>query len=157
VHVLEARIDAAERAAAAADERALWLKKLRVSGYVQGQMLWQWFNSSASPNLVSGSLPTGIGPNDVVAKPDPTTGLGVTTNGDYFRVRRARLKTELMPTDFARLVFEIDPTPAGWNGGVTTILREVEAQGIARWTHDVQTEVCDRRLRDPLRLRDPAG
>jgi hypothetical protein len=140
VKVLEARIDAAERENAGLEERMTWLKKLRISGYVQGQGLWQWFNTAASPNLVGGSLPPGISANDVVAKPDPTTGLGVTTNGDFFRVRRARLKTELMPADFARLVFEIDPTPAGWNGGVHTIMREVEAQGIARWTHDVSTE-----------------
>jgi hypothetical protein len=140
IRALEARIDAAERAALAMEERLGWLKRLRVSGYVQGQGLWQWYNAAASPNLVDGVLPTGIGANSVVAKPDPTTGLGVTTNGDYFRLRRAHLKTELMPADFARLVFEIDPTPPGWNGGVNTIVRELEAQGIARWARDVRTE-----------------
>jgi hypothetical protein len=67
------------------------------------------------------------------------TGSGLTTNPDFFRIRRARLKTTLMPADFARLVVEIDPTPTAWNG-VNTIVREVEAQGIARWSHDVSTE-----------------
>jgi len=140
VAALQASIEELRQASAGTDEKLAWLKKFRVSGFIQGQGLWQWFNDAASPNLVSGSLPPGISANSVVAKPDPTTGLGITTNGDYFRIRRARLKTEFMPTEYARLVFEIDPTPPGWNGGVGTIARQVEAQGIAHWTREATTE-----------------
>ncbi len=143
---LEARVQAMQRALDALDalqsEKPGWLRMFRVSGFVQGQLLWQWFNTAASPNLMGGALLPGLSANSVVAKPDPTTGIGITTNGDYFRIRRARLKTELTPTDFARLVLEIDPTPPGWNGGVGTIMRQVEAQGIVRWSGDLTTELA---------------
>ncbi len=59
-----------------------------------------------SPNLVNGALPPGVTANQTTALPD-----GTTTNPNTFRLRRARLKTELAPTDYARLIFEIDPTP----------------------------------------------
>jgi hypothetical protein len=81
-------------------------------------------------------LPPGVTANDVIARAN-----GATSNGTFFRLRRARLKTEYMPVDSARFVFEIDPTPAGGaTGGVGTIARNVEAQGIARWREGFVTE-----------------
>jgi hypothetical protein len=133
---LEARIRADENALLTNPELA-WLRRFHLSGFVQPQLLIQSYNTAASPNLVNGSLPPGIGANDTIARSN-----GTSTNGDYFRLRRARLRTEFMPTDGTRLVFEIDPTPpAGVVGSpTTTILRTVEAQGIARWNEHLTTE-----------------
>jgi hypothetical protein len=126
-----------------------WTKWVHMSGYLQPQLLWQWYDTAnASPN------PAGQDPNAVVAKQDTvfntclTTGPcgtatgtpGLTTNGDYFRLRRARLKVELEPNEWSRMVFEIDPIPAGGpDNGTGTIARNVEAQGIAHWGEDVTT------------------
>jgi hypothetical protein len=110
-------------------EKLAWLKLFKVSGYLQPQLLWQFFDDNASPN------PPGFGPNQVTAKPN-----GTTTNGDFFRLRRARLKLEFQPSDYARFVFEIDPVLAGGTPGTGTIARNVEAVGIARWSRDVVTE-----------------
>jgi hypothetical protein len=94
---------------------------------VQPEFVWNVFNAAASPNAdVAGNLPPGIGANDVTARAD-----GTTTNQTYFRVRRARLRTEFLPTHFARFVFEIDPVPFGWSG-INTIARQIEAIGVAR-------------------------
>jgi hypothetical protein len=124
------------------DARLEWLKALKISGYLQPQLLWQWFDSNATPNLVNGQLPPGVDANSVIAKSDPLYGASapITTNPDYFRLRRARLKLEYMPNDWSRFVFEIDPTPTGGpSGGVGTIARNVEAQGIVNWSDDIQT------------------
>jgi len=123
-----------------------WTKNVHFSGYSQPQLLWQWYDTAnASPN------PAGQDPNAVVAKqntvfntsstsPGASTVPGLTTNGDYFRLRRTRLKTELEPNEWSRMVFEIDPIPAGGpDNGTGTIARNVEAQGIARWCDDVTT------------------
>jgi hypothetical protein len=118
-----------------------WVHRVKVSGYLQPQLLWQWFDSSASPNLVNGQLPPGIDSNAVIATGDPLYKNGggnnapaLTTNPDYFRLRRARLKVELVPSRFARLVIEVDPTLAGGpDNGTGTIARNVEAQGIVPW------------------------
>ena len=84
-----------------------WTRKLKLSGYLQPQLLWQWFDSSASPNLFGGQLPPGIGSNSVIAKGDSLYANGsgnnapaLTTNPDYFRLRRARLKVEFAPNEF---------------------------------------------------------
>ncbi|HEY1692213.1 MAG TPA: porin [Polyangiaceae bacterium] len=121
-----------------------WTKSVKFSGYIQPQLLWQWYDTAqGSPNATGGVLPAGVGPNDVIAKADTTFGAGapgLTTNGNYFRLRRARLKTELEPNDWTRLVFEFDPIAAGGPDNATgTIARNVEAQGIAHWSHDVVT------------------
>ncbi|HEY8087214.1 MAG TPA: porin, partial [Polyangiaceae bacterium] len=100
-----------------------------------------------SPNFSNGSLPPGVGPNDVIAKQDTVFNTaagngvpGLTTNGDYFRLRRARFKVELEANEWSRFVFEIDPVLAGGpDNGTGTIARNVEAQGIANWTGDVKT------------------
>jgi hypothetical protein len=119
-----------------------WTKNVHFSGYLQPQLLWQWFDTdNASPN------PAGQDRNAVVAKQDTVFNTasgngvpGLTTNGDYFRLRRARLKIELEPNEWSRMVFEIDPTLAGGpDNGTGTIARDVEAQGIAHWSDDVTT------------------
>jgi hypothetical protein len=121
-----------------------WTKNVHISGYVQPQLLWQWYDTdNASPNYSNGSLPPGVNANSTVAKADTVFAAGapgLTTNGDYFRLRRARLKLELEATQWSRLVFEVDPTLAGGPDNATgTIARNVEAQGIARWSDDVET------------------
>jgi hypothetical protein len=126
-----------------------WTKYVHISGYLQPQLLWQWYdNAAASPN------PAGQDPNAVVAKQDnifntcppggpcgTATGVpGLTTNGDYFRLRRARLKLELEANEWSRFVMEIDPTLAGGpDNGTGTIARNVESQAIVRWSDDVMT------------------
>jgi len=139
VDSLETRLDAANKLLKDYEGELRWLRMFKVSGFIQGQLLWQWFNASASPNATGGKLPSGVGPNDVTAT--PATNSVPTTNQDYFRLRRARLKLEVEPVEFARFVFEIDPTPAGGEiGGTGTIAREMEAIGIARWAPHFKTE-----------------
>jgi hypothetical protein len=121
-----------------------WTKNVHFSGYLQPQLLWQWFDTdNASPNFSNGALPPGVNANSVVAKADTVFAAGapgLTTNGDYFRLRRARLRVELEPNPWSRMVFEIDPTFAGGPDNATgTIARNIEAQGIARWSDDVTT------------------
>jgi hypothetical protein len=120
-----------------------WTRKVRISGYLQPQSLWQWNNVAASSNLVNGALPSGVGSNDVIAKQATELGTGapgISTNNDYFRLRRARLKVELEPNEYSRMVFEIDPNLAGGVDSATgTIARNVEADGIAKWTDDAET------------------
>ena len=121
-----------------------WTRHVHFSGYLQPQMLWNFYNDAASPNLVNGALPSGVSANDVTATPDkyfggPSTP-GLTTNKSYFRLRRARLKIELEPNEYSRFVMEIDPTLAGGpDNGTGTIARNVEADGIAKWGGDVET------------------
>ena len=134
----EARYKQLEKtpAVADADDKMAWLQKLNVSGFLQPQLVWSVFDANASPNATASGLPAGIGSNDLTAKAD-----GTTTNPDFFRLRRARLRTEFAPSDYARLVFEIDPTPVGGQAkGPGTIARNVEAVGIAHWSRDVVTE-----------------
>jgi hypothetical protein len=141
---LEARLHLFEERLAA-DENALlnnpeleWLRRFHVGGFIQPQILIQSFNTPASPNLINGVLPPGVSANDAIAKSN-----GTTTNAIFFRLRRARLKTEFMPSEGTRLVFEFDPTSAGGQiGGTGTIARQVEAQGIARWSDFVTTELA---------------
>jgi hypothetical protein len=114
-----------------------WTRMVRISGYLQPQALWQWNNVAASSNLVNGQLPAGVGSNDVIIKQPTELGTGapaISTNNDYFRIRRARLKVELEPNESSRFVMEIDPNLAGGVDSATgTIARNVEAQGIAHW------------------------
>ncbi len=135
--MLEARVAADEKASNESSEKLAWLKRLKISGYVQPQLIWQGFNAAASPNGTNGALPAGIDSNSTIAKAD-----GTTTNPDFFRLRRARLKVEFMPTDYARFVFEIDPALQGGTvGGTGTIARNIEAQGVIRWSPQVTTDV----------------
>jgi Phosphate-selective porin O and P len=133
---LEARVRAAEEAEERQREKLGWLSKFKIGGFVQPQLVNTWFNAAASPNVgTTGTLPAGIGANDVIAKADSTT-----TNAFLFRLRRARLKAEFEPTEYARAVFEIDPTLAGGAAGTGTIARNVEAIGIVPWCKSVKTE-----------------
>jgi hypothetical protein len=120
-----------------------WMKHVHFSGYLQPQMLWSFYNDAASPNVVNGSLPSGVSANDVTAKQDTVFGPGapgVSTNKSYFRLRRARLKIELEPNEYSRMVVEIDPTLAGGpDNGTGTIARNVEADGLAKWGGGVET------------------
>ena len=111
-------------------EKIHWLRHFKASGFLQPQLVWQWFNAAASPNAdANGALPAGISPNSAVARAD-----GTTTNPDFFRLRRARLKIEFSPSESARFVFEIDPTSIGGpSGGVGTIARNVEVVGTVHW------------------------
>ncbi len=136
LQALEARISANEDVAARMTSQMSWLNKFKASGFVQPQFFVQTFNTPASPNAGAMGLPAGIGANSVIARAD-----GTTTNSDFFRLRRARLKTEFMPTEYARLVFEFDPNLSGGAAaGVGTIARNVEAVGIVPWTRSMKTE-----------------
>jgi hypothetical protein len=136
LRMIEARLATDEQALVNNPELA-WLRRFHLSGYLQPQVLIESYNTAASPNLINGSLPPGVSANDSIARSN-----GTTTNSDLFRVRRARLRTEFMPSEGTRLVFEIDPTPpnAAVGSPTTTILRTVEAQGIAAWSDAVTTE-----------------
>jgi len=133
---LERRVQNEEQNARKLQERLRFLKHLTLESFIQPQLLVQSFNAAASPNAdAQGVLPPGIGANDTIARAD-----GTTTNGTFFRVRRARLRT-FYETDVMRLFLQIDALPAGGVGpGIGTILRNAEATGIARWTRDVRTE-----------------
>jgi hypothetical protein len=118
------------------EKRAGIFKHLRLESFIQPQLSVQTYNTAASPNLqANGHLPPGIGANDTIAKSD-----GTTTNGTFFRVRRARMRM-FYETDVMRMFIQIDGMPAGGVGpGIGTILRNAEATGIARWTRDIRTE-----------------
>ena len=105
-----------------------WLRMVTLSGYIQPQLVWQIANAAGSPNASpTGALPSGVGANSVTA-----TSSGTSTNPDYFRLRRARLRTDVTPTEAARLTFEVEPIAKGGpNNGVGSYLRTVEAVGIA--------------------------
>ena len=133
---LEERVANDERQLRRLDDRLGVLKHLTLQAFVQPQLLVQSFNAAASPNAVNGRLPPGIDSNDTIANAD-----GTTTNGTFFRVRRARLRT-LYETDAMRLFLQIDGLPAGGVGpGIGTILRQAEATGKVHWSKDVRTEI----------------
>jgi len=144
---LEDRVAADERRMRRLDDKLRVWKHITLSAYVQPQLLVQSFNAAASPNAQGGSLPEGIGANDVVARPD-----GSTTNTTAFRLRRTRLRTSY-ETDAMRLFIQIDVLPAGGIGsGIGTIVRNAEATGIARWTKDVRTEFTAGMFFTPFRF-----
>jgi hypothetical protein len=126
------------------EETLGWMRHVHISGYVQPQMVWQFYNAAASPNVGSnGTLPSGVGANDVVASPNPLYGATAptTSNTSAFQLRRARLQVELEPNEYSRFVMEIDPIPLGGpEAGLGTIARNVEADGIVHWNDDVRTE-----------------
>ncbi|MGZ6081835.1 MAG: porin [Polyangiales bacterium] len=118
-------------------ERVGWLKHLKISGFVQPQLVMQHFNDEASPNGFP--APAGVGANQVIVNPKAAD--GTTTNAHFFTMRRARLKTEFWAEDWAKFVFEIDPFLGGGTTKETgTIARNVEAVGIVRWSEDALTE-----------------
>ncbi len=124
---LEQRVDELERERREKPEVPHWVDWLKPSLLLQPQLIWNFYNAAASPNASNGLLPPGVGSNDVTATPN-----GGTTNPDFFRLRRARLKLDFLPSEYARFVFEIDPIPRDPTiPGSGTIAREIEA--IARF------------------------
>jgi hypothetical protein len=118
-------------------EKIGWLKHLKISGFIQPQLVLQRFNDEASPNGFP--APAGVGPNQTIV--NPKAAAGTTTNAHFFTMRRARLKTEFFIEDYAKFVMEIDPFLGGGTTRETgTIARNVEAVGIARWSDDIVTE-----------------
>lgn len=99
-----------------------WIDRLRFSGYVQSQFVFQSYNRAASPN------PPGVDANAVVAKTD-----GTTTNSALFRIRRARLKAVASPSENARVILEFEPFGSGGPPGTGVIYREAQAVGIVHW------------------------
>src|SRR5580658_185661 len=69
VDSLETRLDAANKLLKDYEGELRWLRMLKISGYLQPQLLWQWFNASASPNATNGVLPPGVSPDEVIASP----------------------------------------------------------------------------------------
>jgi hypothetical protein len=121
---LERRIAKLEREKREHGETTPWVQWLKPSLLLQPQLIWNFFNAAASPNGTgSGLLPPGVGSNDVTATPN-----GNTTNPDFFRLRRARLKLDFLPSEFARFVVEIEPIPRDPTiPGSGTIARQIEA------------------------------
>lgn len=98
----------------------------KVGGFVQSQLVMQYFDDASSPNAKDGVLPDGFGPQTLGVKTD-----GTTTNQTFFRVRRARIKVEATPAPYARFVYEIDPFPVGGQTSEAgTMARNVEAIGV---------------------------
>lgn len=136
IHALEQRLAHSEQEIKRLESQTSLFKHLKLQAFIQPQFLVQSYNSAASPNRQpNGLLPPGIDANDTIARPD-----GTTTNGTFFRVRRARMRT-IYETDVMRMFLQIDGLPAGGVGpGIGTILRNAEATGIARWTRGFRTE-----------------
>jgi len=136
VRELEARVAADEERLKTLETNLGALRHLKFQGYVQLQYRVQSVNAAASPNLVNGSLPPGIGANDVIAKAD-----GTTTNTNLFRLRRTRLRA-IYETDDVRVFFQIDLLPMGGpTAAQGSIARNAEATGIAHWTKDIETRI----------------
>lgn len=137
IAALEARLERDERELQRLGERERLWRHLKFESFLQPQLLVQSYNTAASPNLqANGQLPLGIQANDTIARAD-----GTTTNGTFFRVRRARLRT-FFETDAMRLFLQLDALPAGGVGpGIGTILRNAEATAKIRWSKQVRTEI----------------
>jgi hypothetical protein len=123
IRALEDRVAELERERREKPSVPAWVEWLKPSLLLQPQLVWNFYNAAASPNASNGLLPPGIGSNDVTA-----TSNGNTTNPDFFRLRRARLKLDFLPTEYARFVFEIEPVPRDPTiPGSGTIARQIEA------------------------------
>lgn len=132
---LERRIQRDEARIRSLEDKVRLFKNLTLEGFIQPQLLVQSFNAAASPNATNGQLPPGIEANDTIARAD-----GTTSNGTFFRVRRARMRT-FYETEQMRLFLQIDALPAGGVGpGIGTILRNAEATAKVQWTSDLRTE-----------------
>ena len=126
---LERRVEELEheKHAASGGRVPSWIEWLHPSMLLQPQLIWNVYNAAASPNAVNGVLPPGIGANDVTA-----TSSGNTTNPDFLRLRRARLRLDFLPSEYARFILEIEPMPRDPTiPGSGTIARQIEA--IARF------------------------
>jgi hypothetical protein len=137
IRELERRLVRDEHRIRGLEDRVRVFRNLKLESFIQPQLLVQSYNAAASPNLQpNGTLPPGVGPNDAIARAD-----GTTSNGTFFRVRRARLRT-FYETEAMRLFLQIDALPAGGLGpGIGTVLRNAEATAKVRWSDDVRTEL----------------
>ena len=128
---MEVRLKAAERAQKipSADEPH-WYDRLRITGFVQPQIVWQSTNAAGSPNLINGALPAGVTSNQVTALAS-----GTTTNPDTFRLRRARLKTELAPTDLRAARLRDRSDAAARRTAQLRRVRDADAAGRGRGDH----------------------
>ncbi|WP_394835320.1 OprO/OprP family phosphate-selective porin [Pendulispora rubella] len=140
MHALEAKVASMAEKEEKRSKALEWLEHVKFTGFIQPQLIWQWYNDAASPNNGAGGasgLPAGVSANQTIARPD-----GYTTNPDTFRIRRARLKVEATPTEYAKFIMEIDPFPAGGTAsGIGTIARQIEAVAVIPWSKDVKTEI----------------
>jgi len=140
MHALETKLAEVQEKEEKRSKLLQVLEHVKFSGFIQPQLIWQSFNKAASPNAGAGGasgLPTGISANETIAKPD-----GTTTNPDVFRLRRARFKVEVTPTEYAKFVMEIDPSlTGGIAAGTGTIARNVEAVVMIPWAKDVKTDL----------------
>jgi hypothetical protein len=148
VFELEARIAQDEARLRALEKSASPFRHLKLMGYVQLQYLVESANAAASPNRqADGTLPQGISPNDVIARAD-----GTTTNANRFRLRRTRFGATY-ETRPMRIFLQVDPLPSGGPASTqTTIARNAEVTGIARWTSDVRTELTGGLFNVPFRM-----
>ena len=123
MRALERRLAQLEKENKEHAEPTPWVEWLKPSLLLQPQLIWNFYNAAASPSATNGLLPPGVGSNDVTATPN-----GNTTNPDFFRLRRARLKLDFLPSEFARFVVEIEPVPKDPTvPGSGTIARQIEA------------------------------
>lgn len=135
IRELEARLALDEAKLKTLETDVGFLRHLKIQGFIQLQYRVQDVNEAASPNLVNGRLPDGIGPNSVIAKAD-----GTTTNTSAFRLRRTRLRV-IHETDVTRFFLQLDAAPLGGpSPGTGTVARNAEATGIAHWTKKLKTE-----------------
>ncbi len=104
-----------------------WLEGVSITGFIQPQLIMNVFNAAASPNATGGVLPDGIGPNDVVARPN-----GDTSNTSFFRIRRSRARITYNPSPYASFTIELEPIVTGGPvPGSGTAARNIEADAIA--------------------------
>lgn len=116
--------------------------RLAVTLLLQPQFLSTFWNQAGSPNVVEGTLPSGVGPNSVRARAD-----GATTNTTLFRLRRTRVKLVGEMTPYMRGLIEIDVFPVG-TGNI--FVRNVLATGIAHWGEGVTTDFSAGSFKVPL-------
>lgn len=150
IRELEARVALEEARTKTLEKDLGFLRNLEFQGFIQLQYRIQDVNAAASPNLINGALPAGIGPNDVIARPD-----GTTSNTSTFRLRRTRLRM-FHRTDVTRFFLQIDAAPIGGpQPGLGTIARNAEVTGIANWTKTLKTEVTGGLFMVPFRRELP--
>lgn len=150
VKELEARVAATEEKLKKIEATTQWYDGLKFQGFVQTEYRVQWNNAAASPNLVNGRLPAGVGSNDVVARAD-----GTTSNQDLLRLRRTRLRA-LYENETLRTFLQLDFLPAGGpTGAQGSLMRNAEVYGIARWSKQIRTEFGGGLFQHPFRWEIP--
>jgi hypothetical protein len=147
IAALEKRLAELERERASAEKRSRALvDMIEIGGFAQPQLVVAWFDAGSTPNRApDGSLVPFVPPN----VPVPTA--SGETNATTFRMRRARPRLDFAPFDFARLVVEVELS--GKLPGVPgsqIVARQIEAQGLVRWTRDLSTTFAAGVMRVPF-------